>query len=104
MQAREKDYKIKAMLQVAIHRKKGMFLSEISEAIGKTVSAIYGVMESLSNLCDGSGIHMLDGQEAYMCARGQSRFPLGKTHVIHLIICTVYLFSPRIDHGLDLGG
>ena len=34
MQAREKDYKVKA-LQAAIHRKKGMLLKEIAEAVGK---------------------------------------------------------------------
>ena len=38
MQAMEKDYKVKAMLQAAIHRKRGMLLREISEAIGKAVS------------------------------------------------------------------
>ena len=35
MQAREKDYKVKAMLQAAIHRKKGMLLKEIAEAVGR---------------------------------------------------------------------
>ena len=32
MQVMEKDYKVKTMLQAARHRKKGMFLREISEA------------------------------------------------------------------------
>ena len=42
MQAMEKDYKVKAMLQAAIHRKRGMLLEGISEAIGKAVSTIHG--------------------------------------------------------------
>ena len=41
MQAMEKDYKVKAMLQAAIHRKRGMLLKEISEAIGKTMSTVH---------------------------------------------------------------
>ena len=41
MQAMEKDYKVKAMLQAVIHRKRGMLLKEISEAIGKAVSAVH---------------------------------------------------------------
>ena len=42
MQVMEKDYKVKTMLQAARHRKKGMFLREISEAIGKAVSTVHG--------------------------------------------------------------
>ena len=41
-QMREKDYKVKTMLQTARHRKKGMLLREISEAIGKAVSTVHG--------------------------------------------------------------
>ena len=41
MQAMEKDYKVKAMLQAAIHRKRGMLLKEISEAIGKAMSTVH---------------------------------------------------------------
>ena len=42
MQAKEKDYKAQIMLQAARHRKKGKFLNEISEAIGKPKSTIHG--------------------------------------------------------------
>ena len=42
MQVMEKDYKVKTMLQAARHRKKGMLLREISEAIGKAVSTVHG--------------------------------------------------------------
>ena len=41
-QMREKDYKVKTMLQAARHRKKGMLLREISEAIGEAVSTVHG--------------------------------------------------------------
>ena len=41
MQAMEKDYKVKAMLQAAIHRKRGLLLKEISKAIGKAISTIH---------------------------------------------------------------
>ena len=53
MQAMEKDYKVKAMLQSAIHRKKGMLLMEISKAIGKAVSTIHGWLSRLENGMDG---------------------------------------------------
>lgn len=49
MQAREKDYKVKAMLQAAIHRKKGMLLKEIAEAVGKAASTIYGWLSRLES-------------------------------------------------------
>ena len=42
MQVMEKDYKVKTMLQAARHRKKGMLLREISEAIGNAVSTVHG--------------------------------------------------------------
>ena len=42
MQAMEKDYKVKTMLQAARHRKRGMLLKEISEAIGEAVSTVHG--------------------------------------------------------------
>ena len=42
MQVMEKDYKVKAMLQAARHRKKGMLLKEIYEAIGKAASTVHG--------------------------------------------------------------
>ena len=38
----EKDYKVKAVLQAARHRKRGMLLKEISEAIGEAVSTVHG--------------------------------------------------------------
>ena len=42
MQVMEKDYKVKTMLQAAKHRKRGMLLKEISEAIGEAVSTVHG--------------------------------------------------------------
>ena len=42
MQVMEKDYKVKAVLQAARHRKRGMLLKEISEAIGEAVSTVHG--------------------------------------------------------------
>ena len=42
MQVMEKDYKVKAVLQAARHRKRGMLLEEISEAIGEAVGTVHG--------------------------------------------------------------
>ena len=42
MQVMEKDYKVKTMLQAARHRKRGMLLKEISEAIGEAVITVHG--------------------------------------------------------------
>ena len=49
MQAGEKDYKVKTMLQAAMHRKRGLFLEEISKAIGKAKSTIHGWLVRLEN-------------------------------------------------------
>ena len=53
MQAREKDYKVKTMLQAAMHRERGLFLEEISKAIGNAISTIHGWLSRLENGMEG---------------------------------------------------
>ena len=53
MQSREKDYKVKTMLQAAMHRKRGLSLEEISRAIGKAISTIHGWLSRLENGMEG---------------------------------------------------
>ena len=41
MQAKENDYRVRAILQAIRHRKNGMLLKEIFEAIRKAVSTVH---------------------------------------------------------------